>query len=202
MRKLILAFVLSSLFISCSQALKKESTSLKKYDQKISKQADRIRKLERENKLLKAKRIQAKKKSSTQQKTKKLSIDDKELYKKFMQFANRGDQNSAVRVLKIMDKAYPKSTHTAEAFYKASRMSIQQGKYKTALKYINHILQNFKSHKRYISAMLAKGIVYEEMKLKTTAKKIYKSIKNKYPNTPQSFRADLQLKSLEDSRVK
>ena len=89
---------------------------------------------------------------------------------------------------------FPRSDYADNALYLAGRMAMDHRNYAEALKYFQKILQDYPNGNKAVSAEFAKGIAYKKMNLPQIAKDVLGDVKKKYPGSPESFRAENELK--------
>jgi TolA-binding protein len=89
---------------------------------------------------------------------------------------------------------FPHSNYADNALYLVGRMAMDHKNYGEALKYFSKVLQDYPNGNKAVSAEFAKGIAYERMKLPKFAKDVLNEVQKKYPGSPESFRAENELK--------
>ncbi len=132
----------------------------------------------------------------------KSKSSDYALYQKAMILGIQNKLSEKAAVLqKIFDK-YPKSVYFDDALYEAGNASMVAGDNAKALTSFGKLITDFPSSSYVKKAMLGEALVYfnnhEDEKAKTT----YKSVIEKYPNTPESREALAQLKNVAVSQNK
>lgn len=91
---------------------------------------------------------------------------------------------------------FPKSPYSDNALFLAGRMAVNQKNYAQAIRYFGEIEKKYPHSNKVVSAKFAKAMTYKKMNLPEFAQKTLKEVKGKFPGSPESFRADAELKIL------
>lgn len=205
------AFILS-LFLLHPQLLLAATNTKAKHaetlDQKVSKQADEIRKLKLENSVLKKSMGVNATSSNSAEKSKKIkqvdeavAFSEKAIFDKFKNSYERGQKEDYKKALRLLVKNYPQSNYFPEIYLMTAQSSSAKGKHKTALKAYNTILKKYPKSEKVPAAMLGKAMTYKDLKLQTQALSLLQDIQKRYPNTPEAYRASLQAKILKSPKT-
>ncbi|MGZ3769491.1 MAG: tetratricopeptide repeat protein [Bdellovibrio sp.] len=98
--------------------------------------------------------------------------------------------------LQNMMKRFPNSPYADNALFLAGRMAVDHGNYAEAIRYFGQIEKNYPNSNRIVSAKYAKAMTYKRMNLPEFAERSLQEVRAKYPGSPESFRADAELKLL------
>lgn len=98
--------------------------------------------------------------------------------------------------LEIFIRKYPKSSFADNALYLAGRMDLENRNYAQALKYLQTIQTKYPQSNKAVSARFLKALAYKKMNLSAEARRVLREVIVKYPGSPESFRADNELKLL------
>lgn len=96
--------------------------------------------------------------------------------------------------LQSMMKKYPQSSYADNALYLAGRLSMENKNYPQALAHFKTITEKYPRSNRFVTAQFAKAMAYKKMNLSKQAREVFADIKNKYPGSPESLRAQNELK--------
>lgn len=198
----LISFVI--VFSSSSALAAKSNISNKNVlaDKKLSKQADLIRKLKRENAVLK-KALVHRKDSSKEARSKKVdevnqavAFSEKLLFQRFKSSFEKGEKANYRKALKLLARNYPKSHYFADVYFLAGKSALSKKKYKTALRSFNKVMKKYPKSKHLSAVMYSKAYTYQEMKLNKNALSLYKEIQRRFPSSSEAYRANLQIKRL------
>lgn len=119
---------------------------------------------------------------------------DKELYAE-LTAAYKNHKTDQMRMLvKEFEVKYPRSELMDNAWYTMGLASMENSDYNDALVYFQRIEKQAPQSDRAGPARLAKAIMYKRMNLLEVAEQNLRIIKKRYPGSPESARADMELK--------
>lgn len=98
--------------------------------------------------------------------------------------------------LKSMLKRFPQSAYADNALLLAGRMAVDHRNYAEAIRYFGQIEKEYPNSNKIVSAKFAKAMTYKRMNLPDFAVRSLQEVRAKYPGSPESFRADAELKML------
>lgn len=111
--------------------------------------------------------------------------------------ASQGDNEIAFKSrLQGMLKRFPNSPYADNALFLAGRFAVDHGNFAEAIRYFGQIEKKYPNSNRIVSAKYAKAMTYKRMKLPEFAVRTLQEVRTKYPGSPESFRADAELKIL------
>lgn len=116
------------------------------------------------------------------------------LYKEMLTGYQLNDFRKVKSLSQQILKKYPHGVYGDSAMYLAGKTALENKFYGEALRNFNLLIQKFPQGSKVLAAQFAKAQTYEKMNLKNVAIQTYIKIKAKYPGSPESFRADTQLK--------
>lgn len=190
----LLVLPASMLLISCSstQSSQRETVRriLKMQDQ-IGKKNKKIASLEAKNKRLNHKLN----KKRISKKTTAQKSGEQRLYNLFVRQYRKANMKSAERALRLLKKAYPKSSKISEAHYLIAKEETRRGNYKKAIYYYNSIIKLHPRSKVWGVANLEKAKLYQSMNLKDPATKVLKNLIHKRPRSKEAKLAKRYLKA-------
>lgn len=96
--------------------------------------------------------------------------------------------------MQSMLKRFPQSAYADNALLLAGRMAVDHGNYAEAIRYFGQIEKDYPNSNRIVSAKFAKAMTYKRMNLPEFANRILQEVRAKYPGSPESFRADAELR--------
>lgn len=220
MKPLALSLILLSM-TACSHVTKQEprdtkadqknyQSQIKRLESSLNKQAKLLKQLRDQNDKLRIelinKKVKAKEKrasdaqhrpSEFDAQTARAELGEAKLFGTFLSAHNSRRQAKANRAYYLLEKAYPSSPLLAEALYLRGKRSLEMKSYKVALRQMNLIIDNFPSHSRARSAMLAKSVIYRRLKLMKPSVSVLKELMAKYPKTEEAKKAKAHLALLE-----
>jgi TolA-binding protein len=89
---------------------------------------------------------------------------------------------------------FPKSSYADNALFLVGRRAADHGNYPDAIRYFARIEKEYPRSNKYVAARYAKAMTYKKMNLPQFSRKILTEVRAKYPGSPESFRADSELK--------
>ncbi len=123
-------------------------------------------------------------------------MNDDQLYSEVLYQYQRGDTSAMKRATHVMLKKFKKSPHADNALYILGYSAVEKGRYAEGLQYFQQLLRDYPTSNKAVSAEFAKGVAYRNMKLSRLAQKTFYHVQKKYPGSPESFRAENELKLL------
>lgn len=124
------------------------------------------------------------------------SMTDVELYSELVAaYQARDEIGFKSRLQKFMSR-HSKSPFADNALYLAGRMALESKAYGEAIKYFQRVTTEYPRSNRVVSAQFAKAMAYKKMNLESQARKVFREIMQKYPGSPESFRADGEMRLL------
>ncbi len=123
-------------------------------------------------------------------------MNDDQLYTEVLAQYQRGDTASMKRALNLLVKKYKSSPHADNAIYLVGYSALEKSQYAESLQYFQRLLKDYPASNKAVAAEFAKGVAYRNMKLKSLAQRAFFKVRKKYPGSPESFRAENELKLL------
>lgn len=96
--------------------------------------------------------------------------------------------------LQSMLSRFPQSSYADNALFLAGRMAVDHKNYAEAIKYFAQIEKDYPRSNKVVAAKFAKAMTYKRMNLPEFAIMSLKEVRTKYVGSPESFRADVELK--------
>lgn len=121
---------------------------------------------------------------------------DVALYAQIVSAYQNNDEIGFKSRLQSLLSRFPKSSYSDNALFLAGRMAVNQKNYAQAIRYFSEIEKKYPHSNKMVSAKFAKAITYKKMNLPEFAQRTLKEVRVKYPGSPESFRADAELKIL------
>lgn len=119
---------------------------------------------------------------------------DISLYAEMVSSYQRDNEITFKSCLQNLLKRFPQSPYADNALLLAGRMAVNHANYAEAIRYFSQIEKNYSHSNRLVSAKYAKAMTYKRMNLPEFATPILKEVRARYPGSPESFRADAELK--------
>ncbi|MEN0058843.1 MAG: tetratricopeptide repeat protein [Bdellovibrio sp.] len=119
---------------------------------------------------------------------------DMELYSEMMEAYEQGREIVLKNRLQTLLQRYPQSSYADNALFLAGRMAVDRSQYAEAIRYFARIEKDYPQSNRLVAAKFAKAMTYKKMNLPEFAKKVLSEVRGRYPGSPESFRADAELK--------
>ncbi len=123
-------------------------------------------------------------------------MNDDQLYTEVLAQYQRGDTASMKRALNLLVRKYKSSPHADNAIYLVGYSALEKSQYAESLQYFQRLLKDYPASNKAVAAEFSKGVAYRNMKLKNLAQRAFFKVRKKYPGSPESFRAENELKLL------
>lgn len=98
--------------------------------------------------------------------------------------------------LQSMLTRFPQSPYADNALFLGGRMAVDHRNYAEAIKYFTQIERDYPRSNKVAAAKFAKAMTYKRMNLPEFAVRSLKEVRSKYVGSPESFRADAELKMI------
>lgn len=121
-------------------------------------------------------------------------LDDVGLYSEILANYQVRDFKGLRIHLETLLKRFPTSPYADNALYLGGQLALEIKNYPEALKHFQRIVQYYPQSNKMVSATFAKGLAYKKMNLDIQAKKVFFDLRKKYPGSPESYRAESELK--------
>lgn len=119
---------------------------------------------------------------------------DMALYAEMVSAYQRDDEVSFNSRLQSLMTRFPKSIYADNALFLAGRFAVDHQNYPQAVKYFGRVEKEYPRSSRVPAARFAKAMTYKKMNLPDFAKRSLQDVRSRYPGSPESFRADSELK--------
>ncbi|MFM6927536.1 MAG: tetratricopeptide repeat protein [Bdellovibrio sp.] len=119
---------------------------------------------------------------------------DTALYAEMVGAYQRDDEISLKSRMQSLLSRYPTSTYADNALFLAGRMAVDHSNFPEAIRYFGRVEREYPQSDKASSAKFAKAMTYKRMNLRDFARKSLLEVRSKYPGSPESFRADSELK--------
>ncbi|HWU42626.1 MAG TPA: hypothetical protein VN132_04275, partial [Bdellovibrio sp.] len=78
----------------------------------------------------------------------------------------------------------------------AGRLAVDHGNYPEAIRYFSRVEKEYPRSDKITAAKFAKAMTYKKINLGEFAKQALLEVRSQYPGSPESFRADAELKMI------
>jgi TolA-binding protein len=89
---------------------------------------------------------------------------------------------------------FPTSSYADNVLYLAGRLAFSSNNYAEAIKYYQKVITQFPRSNKVVAAKFAKALAYKKMNLGPQAKSVLADLRQRYPGSPEAFRAENELK--------
>lgn len=124
------------------------------------------------------------------------TITELKAYQKAVDYYKQGDEAALNAYSNLLVKKFPKSIYCDNAIYLKGMLAFTQKNYGVSLNSFQMILNNYPQSNKAVSALFAKGVVFKKMNLEKEAVRVLAQVINKYPGSPESERAQVELKMI------
>jgi len=120
--------------------------------------------------------------------------DDLAIYSEIVSSYQSNDLKKLRMKLKSLISKYPRSAYVDNALYLAGRQAMENKNYPDAIRYFQKVIASYPQSNRVVSSQFAKAMTYKKMNLSVQARGVLKELKQKFPGSPESFRAENEIK--------
>lgn len=121
---------------------------------------------------------------------------DTTLYAEMVGAYQRDDEIGFKSRLQSLLSRFPQSPYADNALFIAGRMAVDHGNYAEAIRYFGRIEREYPRSNRVVAAKFAKAMTYKKMNLPEFSRRNLAEVRSKFPGSPESFRADAELKMM------
>lgn len=121
-------------------------------------------------------------------------LTEPEIYRKSVEKYRQNDEIALNAYVNLMLKKYPRSIYCDNVLYLQGMLSFSQKKFGESLNSFQKILNVYPHGNKAVSALFAKGVVFKKMNLNQEAIRLLAQVVNQYPGSPESARAQVELK--------
>ncbi len=121
---------------------------------------------------------------------------EKAIYLRILEAYRKGSVEETTKFKDLMLKNYSRSIYADNAIYLSGLVNFQRGRTAEAIENFGELIKKYPNGNKRPAAMYAKSVAYSKLNLRNLAKKILEDITARYPGSPESQRAwiDLRLK--------
>lgn len=123
-------------------------------------------------------------------------MSDVELYAEIVAAYQSQDEIGLKSRLQTFMSKHAKSPFADNVLYLAGRQALDNKNYAEALKFFGKVVNDYPNSNKVVSSQFAKAMAYKKMNLEPQARKVFREIMQKYPGSPESFRADSEMRLL------
>lgn len=121
-------------------------------------------------------------------------MSDLDFYSELVAAYQARDRAKLQGRLKQLLVRYPQSPFADNALYLAGLSAVEDKNYAEALRFFQRVQDEYPAGNKAVSAHFAKAMAYKLMNLDLQAKRTLQEVINKYPGSPESFRADNEMR--------
>jgi TolA-binding protein len=119
---------------------------------------------------------------------------DTALYAEMVGAYQRDDEIALKSRMQSLLSRFPTSTYADNALFLAGRMAVDHNNFPEAIRYFGRVEKEYAKSDKAAPAKFAKAMTYKRMNLLPFAKRSLLEVRSKYPGSPESFRANSELK--------
>ncbi|KHD87677.1 MAG: hypothetical protein OM95_13080 [Bdellovibrio sp. ArHS] len=120
--------------------------------------------------------------------------NDITLYAEMVSAYQNDDEIAFKSRLQSLLSRFPQSSYADNALFLAGRMAVDHNNFAEAIKYFARIEKEYPLSNKVVAAKFAKAMTYKRMNLPEYALLTLKEVRTKYPGSPESFRADAEIR--------
>lgn len=121
-------------------------------------------------------------------------MSDLDVYSELVAAYQARDRAKIDRRLRQLLVRYPQSPFADNGLYLAGLAAVEDKRYADALKFFQRVQDEYPTGNKAVSAHFAKAMAYKMMNLDVQAKRTLQEVITKYPGSPESFRADNEMR--------
>jgi TolA-binding protein len=123
-------------------------------------------------------------------------LNSNQVYEKIIEKYRGNDLKALEAYMNLLLIKYPQSHFADNALYLQGMLAFSIKSYAKSLEAFQKIIKLYPNGNKAVSALFAKGILYKKLNLKTESENVLSNVKVKYPGSPESLRADAEIKIL------
>jgi TolA-binding protein len=124
------------------------------------------------------------------------NFNSQQIYEKIIEKYRSNDLKAIEIYTNLLLAKYPQSHFADNALYLEGMLAFSIKSYAKSLECFQKIISIYPNGNKAVSALFAKGILYKKMNLRSESENVLTNIKTKYPGSPESLRADAEIKIL------
>ncbi len=121
-------------------------------------------------------------------------LSEIDIYHKVVEKYQQNDEAALGAYANLLLKTHPRSIYCDNALYLQGMLAFSQKKFSESLSSFQKVLALYPMSNKAVSALFAKGVVFKKMNLNKEAVRILAQVVNQYPGSPESERAQVELK--------
>ena len=121
-------------------------------------------------------------------------LDEVKTYQKAVEYYKQGDETALNAYANFLLKRYPKSIYSDNVVYLQGMLAFSNKNFGASLTHFHKILSLYPQSNKAVAALYSKGIVFKKMNLDKEAVKVLAQVINRYPGSPESAKAQIELK--------
>lgn len=121
-------------------------------------------------------------------------LSEIEIYHKVVEKYQQNDEAALSAYTNLLSKKFPRSIYCDNALYLQGMLAFSLKKFGESLNSFQKIIAQYPMSNKAVSALFAKGVVFKKMNLNKEAGRILAQVINQYPGSPESERAQIELK--------
>jgi TolA-binding protein len=123
-------------------------------------------------------------------------VSDLNLYAQIVGAYDSGDEIGFKSRMQSLLKRFPQSPYADNAFYLAGLMAVNAKNYPDAIRYFSKVEKEYATGDKVNTALFARAMTYKKINLGEFSKRLLIEVKTKFPGSPESFRAEAELKMI------
>ncbi len=123
-------------------------------------------------------------------------VSDLDLYAQIVSAYDRGDEVGFKSRMQSFLKRFPQSPYADNTLYLAGLMAVNAKNYPEAIRYFSKVEKEYATGDKVNSAIFARAMTYKKINLGPFSKRLLVEVKTKFPGSPESFRAESELKMI------
>jgi TolA-binding protein len=122
------------------------------------------------------------------------SSESSRMYDKIVEAYTAGNTAQFKNLARNYLVASPHGLYADDCLYLLGLLAVSDNQLGPALEHFNRVISEFPSSNRLSSALFAKSGVFKKMQLLDKARRGFRDIAEKFPGSPEAFRAEAELK--------
>jgi TolA-binding protein len=124
------------------------------------------------------------------------SLTSHQVYDRIIEKYRSNDFKALEAYTNLLLSKYPQSRYADNALYLQGLLAFSIKSYAKSLESFQKIINLYPNGNKAVSALFAKGMLYKKLNLNNESENVLSKIKVKYPGSPESLRADAEIKIL------
>lgn len=119
---------------------------------------------------------------------------DRMVYGKLVQAFRKNDTQELAKQRQLLERHFPNSVHLDNAYYLTGMLEFQNGQMGESIRSFNVVADRFSKSNKRPAALFAMAVAYNRLNLKNQALRVWQTVIEEYPGSPDAERAKMHIR--------